>query len=65
MTNNFYSAEQVAAILMVSKPTAYRIIKKLNDELFGRGYITINGKVSIKFFHEKFYGTRGQSERSD
>ena len=55
MTNNFYSAEQVAEILMVSKPTAYRIIKKLNDELSGRGYITINGKVSIKFFHEKFY----------
>lgn len=51
----FYTADDIAYILSVSKSTAYREIKKLNDELRLKGYITISGKVPRKFFEEKFY----------
>lgn len=51
----FYTADDVAYILDVSMSTAYREIKKLNNELKTRGYITIAGKVPIKFFEERLY----------
>ena len=51
----FYTASDVSNILGVSASTAYREIKKLNDELKRRGYITISGKVPIKFFEERLY----------
>ncbi len=51
----FYTVEDIIDILNVSKSTAYREIKKLNDELKKQGYITICGKVPIKFFRERWY----------
>ena len=51
----FYTATDVASILGVSRSTAYREIKKLNDELKRGGYIAVNGKIPIKFFEERFY----------
>ena len=51
----FYTAHDVSGILGVSMSTAYREIKKLNDELKTGGYITIAGKVPIKFFEERLY----------
>lgn len=51
----FYTADDIAEILIVSKSTAYREIKKLNEELKKNGYITISGKVPKRFFEEKFY----------
>lgn len=56
MVNNqikFYKASDVATILDVSETTAYRIIKKLNQELKDQGKITVAGKVSKKYFEEK------------
>ena len=40
----------------VSRSTAYRIIKRLNQELENKGYITVSGKVSKKYFADRFYG---------
>lgn len=51
----FYTADDVSSILSVSKPTAYRIIKRLNGELSSNGYITVSGRVPRKYFDEKFY----------
>lgn len=51
----FYDADDIAEMLNVSKPTAYRIIKKLNSELIEKGYITISGRVPKKYFDEKMY----------
>lgn len=57
MTNKILlTAEEVAEILGVSKPHAYKLIKGLNDELKSRGFITIAGKISRKYFEEKVYG---------
>lgn len=57
--NIFVSAEEVSEILGVSKPYAYKLIKQLNDELKSKGFLTIAGKVSRRYFEEKFYGMRG------
>ncbi|NBH25685.1 DNA-binding protein [Lachnospiraceae bacterium] len=56
-SNRMYlTAEEVAEILGVSKAYAYKVIRNLNDELEIKGYVVISGKVSTKYFREKFYG---------
>ncbi len=52
----FIGATEAAEIMDVSLSTAYRIIKRLNNELDHKGYITIAGKVSRKYFLERLYG---------
>lgn len=54
--NNFMNAAAVAEYMDISIPTAYKIIKKLNDELISKGYITISGKISRKYFESKIFG---------
>lgn len=56
MAIQFLDANEVAEALDVSRSTAYRLIKRLNDELSGRGYLTVAGKVSKKYFAERLYG---------
>ena len=51
----FLTASDVSEILNVSKSTAYRIIKRLNDTLKESGKITIAGKISSKYFYENVY----------
>ena len=51
----FLTATEVAEILNVSRSTAYRIIKRLNDELNKAGKITVAGKVSARYFYENVY----------
>lgn len=53
-------AEEVAMFLGVSKPYAYKIMRKLNEELEQSGHMTIAGKVSRDYLNEKFCtgGTR-------
>ena len=52
----FMRVSEVAEALDVSKPYAYKLIKKLNEELKRKGCITIAGRIDRKFFFEKFYG---------
>ena len=52
----FITAAEMAEMLSISKPYAYKIIRQMNDELYAKGFITIPGKVSKKFFEERFYG---------
>lgn len=52
----FLNAEEVAEILCVSKAHAYKVIQRLNGELSARGFMVIQGKVSRRYFEEKFYG---------
>lgn len=54
----FIGAEQIAKELGVSKSYAYRLVKELNEELRVKGYMTIPGRVSRRYFEEKFYGLR-------
>ncbi|MBO4999191.1 MAG: DNA-binding protein [Lachnospira sp.] len=52
----YYNAVDIAEMLNVSKATAYSIIRKLNEELNSKGYITLQGKVAKVYFDEKWYG---------
>lgn len=60
----FMRVEEVAEELDVSIPYAYKLIRKMNEELKKTGCITIAGRIDRKFFHEKFYTTKDQTERS-
>jgi hypothetical protein len=48
--------QEVARIFNCCRTKAYAIIKKLNDELEAKGYLTYPGRVSRKYFNERFYG---------
>ncbi len=52
----FMNAEDVANELGISKPYAYKIIHRLNDELEEKGFITIAGKVTRQYFEDRFFG---------
>ena len=56
---NYVVAAEVAEELGVSKGKAYAIIKQLNEELSEKGYLTLAGKVSRKYFEERIYGYEG------
>ena len=58
MKYRFICAEEVAQELSVSKPYAYKLIKRLNDELKEKGFITISGRVNRQYFNERLYGAR-------
>ena len=53
---NFLSATDVAEYMGISIPMAYKIIRKLNDELKKKGFITVCGKVNRLFFEKKVSG---------
>ena len=52
----FLDANDVAAYMGISIPMAYKIIRRMNEELAAQGYITIAGRVSRKYFEQKTYG---------
>ena len=54
----FVRAEEVARELGISKPYAYKLVREMNEELKKKGFLTIPGRVSRRYFVEKFYGLR-------
>ena len=48
--------EDVATELGISKGHAYKVIRKLNDELEKSGFIVVAGKIPRAFWEKKFYG---------
>ncbi len=42
--------------LGVLKSFAYKLVRQVNEELEEKGFITIAGLVSRKYYEEKFYG---------
>lgn len=52
----FLNANDVASFMGISVPMAYKIIRRLNDELSAQGFITVAGKVSRCYFEQKVYG---------
>ena len=55
MKSVFYSAQEVAEILGVSRTKAYKIVKELNIELQAKGFIVIAGKIPKRYFEERCY----------
>ena len=56
----FVTAGEVAQDLGISKPFAYKLVRQMNEELEAKGFITIAGRVSRKYYEEKFYGPMPQ-----
>ena len=52
----FISAKEAARELEVSDSFAYRLVRKLNDELEKQGFVVVKGKISRKYFEERVYG---------
>ena len=52
---NFLTANDVAEYMGISIPMAYKLIRRMNDELRRHGYITVSGKISRIYFEEKIY----------
>ena len=50
---SFMRVDEVAAELGVSKSYAYKIVQRLNAELKAKGYLTISGRVSRRYFMER------------
>lgn len=54
--NTFITVPEIQEVLSVSESKAYRIVRKLNEELKQKGYMVIPGQVSRHYFIERFYG---------
>lgn len=52
----YLRAEDVANYMEISIPMAYKIIRRLNDELIAQGYLVVSGRVSRRYFEQKVYG---------
>ena len=59
------TAGEIAESLGVSKSFAYKIVQRLNAELRSKGFYTVSGKVSRRFFEEKFYGAQSASKQGE
>ena len=56
----FMKVSEEAKELGVSESYAYKLVRKLNEELAETGCIVIASRIDRKFFNEKLYGTRNQ-----
>lgn len=54
-SNKLVDATYVMEALGVSRASAYRIIRELNDELEASGVRTLSGKVSLAYFNARFF----------
>jgi len=63
MSEKFIRAEEVAEVMEISVPYAYKIIRKLNQELADKGYITVTGRVNRAYFEERTYGTNAPQKK--
>ena len=58
----FISVKDIMKTLSVSESKAYSVVRQLNKELTEQGYMVIPGKVSRKYFEERFYGVVDEAE---
>ena len=52
----FLNAYDVAYFMGISVLMAYKIIRRLNNDLSAKGFIAIAGKVSRCYSEQKIYG---------
>lgn len=52
----YITASELAEMLGVSVEHAYKIIRKLNQELAEQGFLVIAGKVPRRYLEKRWYG---------
>ncbi len=55
MQSVFIGMDEVRDVLNVSQAEAYRVIKRLNDELAEKGYLTVRGRTNRKYLEDRLY----------
>jgi hypothetical protein len=55
-TKSYLTAKDLSEFVGISIGHAYKLIRKLNQELASQGYLVIAGKVSRKYFETRWYG---------
>lgn len=58
MATQVLTAKDIAEMCDISESKAYQIIRRLNDELKEKGFLTFRGRVSRAYFYEKMYGMK-------
>ena len=56
LEKNFLNAADVSEYMNISIPMAYKIIRKLNDELKSQGFLPVSGRVNRNYFEHKVNG---------
>lgn len=51
----YYKVNDVMEIMGVSKGFAYKLIRNLNKELKEKGYLTVSGRIPVKYFEDRCY----------
>ena len=51
----FVRVDEVASLLDISTPHAYKIMRELNKELAAKGMIVNSGRLSRKYLEERMY----------
>lgn len=62
MKRLYLTCADICGMLNISRSKGYEIIRALNDELQKKGYITVSGKTSPRYFSEKLYITMEEIE---
>lgn len=52
----YVTASELSEMLGVSVGHAYKIIRKLNEELEKQGYLVVSGKCPRGYFEKRWYG---------
>ncbi len=52
----YFTAGELAEMLGISVGHAYKIIRRLNQELSDDGFLVIAGKVPKRYFEKRWYG---------
>lgn len=55
-TPQFMTPQEVSQLLQISISHSYKLVREMNQQLKAQGYMTISGRISRKYFQEKFYG---------
>ncbi|MBQ9036292.1 MAG: hypothetical protein IJ115_02400 [Erysipelotrichaceae bacterium] len=55
MQSVFIGMEEVRETLNISQAEAYRVIKRLNDELAEKGYLIVRGRTNRKYLEDRLY----------
>ena len=61
----FITVKEIGEVLGVSESKSYGIVRDLNKELADKGYMVIPGRVSRKYFEERFYGVVNETEETE
>lgn len=62
MSRQTYNAKELGEVLGVSESKAYSFIRQMNDELKGKGYLVVRGRVPAAYVEQRFFGVKAAEQ---